>query len=49
MENPPTPTIEQLYPSLSDAEMNTAEENLTTYLGLVLHIYQRQQRDKFEH
>ena len=38
-------TIKQLYPSLSEAELKVAEENLTAYLALVLRIYRRLERE----
>jgi hypothetical protein len=40
MQNEP-PTIQQLYPNLSEEEAKTAEENITAYLAVVLRIYLR--------
>lgn len=38
--------IKQLYSDLSDAEHRIAEENITAYLGLVLRIYTRLEREE---
>jgi hypothetical protein len=37
--------IQQLYPALSGAELRIADENITAYLGLVLRIYTRVERE----
>jgi hypothetical protein len=41
-------TIEQLYPSLNDAELREAEENLEQYLALILRMEQRLHQQQFE-
>ncbi len=41
MEKNPTPTIRDLYPHLSAAELLEAEDNLERYLALVLRIFER--------
>jgi hypothetical protein len=44
--NQEPPTIQQLYPQLSEAELKVAEENLTAYLALVLRIHARLEQDR---
>ncbi len=39
------PAIRDLYPQLSDAELQQAEENLDRYIALVWRIYERVQQD----
>ena len=51
-KNPPT--IRDLYPNLSDEQLQEAEENLTRYVQLTLQIYERIREDpelytKFRH
>jgi hypothetical protein len=53
-DNKPSPTIRDLYPSLSEQEAIEAEENLTRYIQLALQIYERIREDpelyaKFRH
>ncbi len=38
---PKTPTVQDLYPQLTEAERAIAEENLDRYLALVLRIFER--------
>ena len=39
-------TIKHLYPNVSEAELKSAEENLTAYLALVLRIYTRLEQER---
>ncbi len=41
MDQQPAPTINDLFPELSGAELREAEDNLEQYLALALRIYQR--------
>lgn len=41
----PVPTIRDLYPHLTESQLNEAEENLKGYLEVVLRIYKRIQAD----
>jgi hypothetical protein len=41
MDKEPEVTIRELYPTLSNTELEAAEENLERYLELVLRIYER--------
>ena len=41
MDKEPEITIRALYPTLSDTELETAEENLERYIELALRIYER--------
>jgi len=47
MENQAS-AIGNLYPSLTEAELKEAEENLEQYLSLIVCIYQRWQNQDFE-
>ena len=38
-------TIRDLFPNLSDGQLNEAEENLDRYLELALRIYERLRQD----
>ena len=40
------PTIEQLYPELTEAERLIAQENLERYLALVVRIFERQEAEQ---
>ena len=40
-----SPTLHEMYPHLSEAELREAEENLAQYLSLVLRIYERIRTD----
>jgi len=40
------PDIRRLYPALADPDLKIAEENITAYLGLVLRIYTRLERQE---
>jgi hypothetical protein len=40
--------IKQLYPSLNDADLKEAEENLEQYLAVILRIEQRLHQQQFE-
>jgi len=42
----PTPTIRDLYPHLTDAELERAEDNLERYLIVVLRIFERLESEK---
>ncbi len=41
----PVPTLKELYPSLTPAELIEADENLKRYLLIVLEIYERIEKD----
>jgi hypothetical protein len=41
MEPATSPTLRDLYPNLTDAELQQAEENLERYLAVVLRIHER--------
>lgn len=41
MDNPSKPTIEELFPHLTEIELAQAEANLDRYLTLVLRIFTR--------
>ena len=43
MDNQAFPTIQDLYPHLTDEECAVAEDNLKRYLTLALRIYERKQ------
>ena len=45
MEAENTPTLRDLYPDLTDEELEEAEENLQGYLNVVLRIYERLQAE----
>ena len=45
MESEMTPTLRDLYPDLTDEELEEAEENLQGYLDVVLRIYERLQAE----
>lgn len=45
MSKPSIPSIRDLYPTLSDAELAEVEGNLDEYLTLVLRIFDRLQAD----
>ncbi len=49
MTNPGGPTIRDLYPHLSDAELSEAAGNLDQYLLLVLKILKRVERQSNPH
>ena len=44
----PTITIKDLYPNLSDAELEIVEDQLEQYLALALRIYERVVTEKGE-
>jgi hypothetical protein len=46
MKNSNDITIGTLYPSLSPEQLKEADENITAYLGLVLRVYVRLERDE---
>lgn len=41
MDKKPEVTVRELYPTLSNTEIEAAEENLERYIELVLRIYER--------
>ena len=41
MNNPPIPTIRDLYPDLNNEDLAAAEANLEQYLALVVRIFER--------
>lgn len=41
LDKQPAPTIRDLYPHLTDAELEVAENDLEQYLALVLRIFER--------
>ncbi len=43
MEPEVTPTLRDLYPDITDEELEEAEEDLQGYLDVVLRIYERLQ------
>jgi hypothetical protein len=45
METDPTPTIRDLYPLLTEKELDEAEANLEQYLALILHIFERMEME----
>ncbi len=46
MEKKPAPTIRDLYPHFTDAQLAEAEDNLERYLILVLSIFERRELQK---
>jgi hypothetical protein len=46
VEKKPVPTIRDLYPNFTDAELAEAEDNLERYLTLVLRIFERRELQK---
>ena len=46
MEPENTPTLRDLYPDLTDEELEEAEENLQGYLDVVLRIYERLEAER---
>lgn len=41
-----TITIQDIYPHLNDQQCREAEENLEQYLGVILRIYERLEREQ---
>ena len=41
MDTNPSPTIQDLFPGLTEKELTEAEDNLERYLALVLRIFER--------
>jgi hypothetical protein len=48
MDKTEAPTIRDLYPRLTDQELEEAEDNLERYLMLVLSIFERRELEKAE-
>jgi len=46
MDENEAPTIRDLYPNLTDQELEEAEDNLERYLILVLSIFERRELEK---
>lgn len=45
MDDHSIPTIRDLYPHLTDAELAQAEDNLERYIAVVLRIFERLERE----
>lgn len=48
MDNKPYPSIRDLYPHLSEAELIEAEDNFRQYLTAVLRIFERLQAERHD-